>query len=59
MDKEVLTVIVRFGACVSAFVQDVFEGEGVKVIFQGKHTHNIPTDAAHVYPPYLHPRLPL
>lgn len=31
MNKEVLTVIVRFGACVSAFVQDVFEGEGVKV----------------------------
>lgn len=31
MDKEVLTVVVRFGARVPAFVQDVFEGEGVKV----------------------------
>jgi hypothetical protein len=31
MDKEVLTVVVRFGTRVSAFVQDIFEGEGVKV----------------------------
>jgi hypothetical protein len=31
MNKEVLTVVVCFGARVSAFVQDVFEGEGVKV----------------------------
>lgn len=59
MDKEVLNVVVRFGARVSVFVQYIFDSEGVKAVLQGKYTHHIPADAAHTYPPHLHPRLPL
>jgi hypothetical protein len=34
MDEEVLAVIVRFGAGVSAFVEDIFKGERVEVCTQ-------------------------